>query len=82
MNNKPNGGNIPPDVMLIALDVARKLMFRAETATAETEIIARAILAERERCAAFAYAKHDWPPRWIAASLRGEGDGYRPGQSE
>lgn len=38
--------------------------------------IATALMAERERCAAFAYAKHDWPARWIAASLRGENSAY------
>jgi hypothetical protein len=27
------------------------------------------VLAERERCTAFAYAKYDWPSRWIAASI-------------
>ena len=40
------------------------------------ELVCRAILAERERIAAFAFAKYDWPTRWIAAALRGKNEAY------
>jgi hypothetical protein len=65
---------IPEDVMEMAREVF--VEFDEDDSRASIKLIASAIMAERERCAAFAYAKWDWPPRWIAASLRGENSAY------
>lgn len=49
-----------------------------DEAASEIERLRSALAAEREACAAFAYAKYDWPPRWIAAALRGESIALSP----
>ncbi len=72
-HSKP--ADIPEDVW----DDAREAATGSGWAQTPSVLIvaSRAILDERERCAKFADAKHDWPARWIAASLRGENDAYR-----
>lgn len=65
---------IPEDVWKAAREAAATLDDDDDWPV--VRVAAAAIMAERERCAAFAYAKWDWPPRWIAASLRGENSAY------
>ena len=74
---------IPWDIELAAAQVVVMFPMAFDSVEQTGEAITRVAsalhaerLAERERCAAFAFAKHDWPTRWIASSLRGENDGY------
>jgi hypothetical protein len=71
---------IPADVMKAARAAYKELAGDSEYADTHidetTAAFARAIMAERERCAAFAFAKYDWPARWIASSFRGENSAY------
>lgn len=65
---------IPADVMATARKLYNEHHNSGESDMAKC--IAAAIMAERERCAAFAFEKHDWPARWIASSFRGENSAY------